>query len=106
MSECVCDEIICEYHRWPGVPFADMTLIYNHQGWMLQPRLSLSPSVFDYMCVYVSHKLWPGALYLATLGTEWHHTAPRSNSIVSGINGRLMFEDLAAVHKGGTVCLC
>lgn len=86
-------------------PFADMTLIYKHQGWMLHPCLSTkliflhSLSVSDTLTHTDTHKLWASALYLATLRTEWHHTALWSNSIVSGINRRLMLEDLAAVHK-------
>lgn len=97
-------------------PFADMTLIYKHQGWMLHSCLPtkliflrslslLSLSASDTLTHLDTHKLWAGALYLATLRSEWHHTALWSNSIVSGINRRLMLEDLAAVHKGDCLSL-
>jgi len=121
------------FHLWDHLwvsqmargPFADMTLIYNHQGWVLHPRLStelilllslsfslsfslslpLSPSLWHTHTHMYTQKLWPCALYLATLGTEWHHTSPQSNSMVRGINGRLMLKDLAAVHKGACLSL-
>ncbi len=119
---CVCAhyEIICEYHRWPGVPLLTWLSFITIRGGCC--TLASLPSSFSFslslsLCLSLSyththtythiytHKLWTSALYLATLGTEWHHTAPWSNSIVSGINRWLMFEDLAAVHKGDCLSL-
>lgn len=76
-------------------PIADMTLIYNHQGWMLH-TLSFS---LDTNTKY-------GLLHSTEQRScsEWHHTVLRSNFIVSGINRFLMFEDLAGPKKGA-VCL-